>query len=336
MSMQRQGGRPRRLSVVVPAIDVESLEETLISVLEHRPDDCEVIVALAVAYDDPWNIREEVAFVEAARGSGLVGCVTAGIAAATGDVIHVLAGGWKATDQWTTAAMRHFTRPGVAAVVPLAVSEIDRDQPVSAGIRRTAGGRSVAVVPRRKSGGLVTGALPAAPMLEAGFWRADVVREFGFSPTCGDPLAAADMAATLTAIGAEVVLEPESRVVSGPVRRRRHPFIAGLHAERLFWRSLACERLIPALVAHAGEVMRHAALTAPLGTFAMLAGRLAALMQIGSCVGRTRQLQALMRQAATERPETDGQARTYRIDTGHETPAQPHVDRPQTTLKRSA
>lgn len=336
MAMHRQGGAAPRLSVVVPATDVPALEETLVSVLEHRPDDCEVIVALGMPYDDPWNIREEVSFVEAMPGSGLVGCVTAGIAAATGDVIHVLAGGWKATENWTAVAVRHFAKPGVAAVVPLAVAEIDRDQPVSAGIRRTAGGRSVVVVPRRKAGGLVMGALPAAPMLEAGFWRADVVREFGFSPACGDSLAAADMAATLTALGAEVVLEPEARVVSGPVRRRRHPFVAGLHAERLFWRSLACERLVPALVAHTGEVMRHAALTAPFGTFAMLAGRLAAMLQIGSCVGRTSQLTALMRRTAATGHGGDGQARTYRIDGGHEAPAAPHADQPRTRLRRSA
>ena len=336
MSMQTQGGRAPRLSVVVPATDAPALEETLVSVLEHRPDGCEVIAALGMPYDDPWNIREEVGFVEAIPGSGLVGCVTAGIAAATGDVIHVLAGGWKATENWTTAAVRHFAKPGVAAVVPLAVAEIDLDQPVSAGIRRSAGGRSVVVVPRRKAGGLVTGALPAAPMLEAGFWRADVLREFGFSAACGDRLAAADMAATLTALGAEVVLEPEARVISGPVRRRRHPFVAGLHAERLFWRSLACERLVPALAAHAGEVMRHAALTAPFGTFAMLAGRLAALVQIGSCVGRTRQLTALMRQAAATGHGSDGQARTYRIDGGHKAAKPPHVEQPQGRLRRSA
>lgn len=335
MAMQGQAGRSRRLSVVVPATDVPALEETLVSVLEHRPDDCEVIVALGCAYDDPWNIREEVAFVKAPPGAGLVGCVSTGVAAATGDVIHVLAAGWKATEHWTAAAMQHFSRPAVQAVVPLAVSEIDRDQPVSAGIRRTAGGRSVTVVPRRKAGGLVTGTLPAGPLLEAGFWRAAAIRDPGFSSACGDPLAAADMAATLAALGAEVVLEPEARVVSGPVCRRRNPFIAGLHAERLFWRSLACERLLPALVAHAGEVMRHAALTAPLGTFAMLAGRIAALMQIGSCVGRTRHLRALIRQAASG-TEPDTGARTYRIDAGHESPAAPHVDRPRVELKRSA
>jgi len=335
MSIQRQTDGSRRLSVVVPATDVTGLEETLVSVLEHRPENSEIVVALGTPYDDPWNIREEVTFVDAAKGSGLVGCVTAGIAAASGDVIHILAAGWQATDGWADAALRHFARPKVAAVVPLAVSEADHEQPVSAGIRRTTGGRSVTVVPRRKAGGIVTGALPSAPLLEAGFWRADVIREIGLSTACGDALAAADLAAGLTAAKVDVVLDPDSRVVSGPPQQRRSPFVAGLHAERLFWRSLSCERTVPALLAHGGEVLRHAALTAPVGTFAMLAGRLTALVQFGSCFGRTRQLRALMREAAIREAEGDSSARTFRIDESHEM-SRPHIDQPARELKRSA
>jgi hypothetical protein len=335
MSMQRHAGGSRGLSVVVPVIDATGLEETLVSILEHRPDNCEVVVALATPYDDPWNIREEVTFIDAAKGSGLVGCVTAGMAEANGDVIHVLAAGWKATAGWTNAAIRHFANPNVAAVVPLTVAEADREQPVSAGIRRTAGGRSVTVVPRCKAGGIVTGALPSAPLLEAGFWRADVIREIGLSTACGDALAAADLAAALTAAKADVVLDPDSRVVGGPARKRRSSFAAGLQAERLFWRSLACERFLPAMLAHGGEVLRHAAATAPIGTFAMLAGRLTALVQFGSCFGRTRQLRALMREASIRETEGESSARTYRIDDRHEG-SRPHVGQPARELKRSA
>jgi hypothetical protein len=335
MAIQRQTGGSRRLSVVVPATELTGLEETLVSVLEHRPENSEIVVALGTSYDDPWNIREEVTFVDAAKGSGLVGCVTAGIAAASGDVIHVLAAGWKATDGWANAALRHFAQRHVAAVVPLAVSEADHEQPMSAGIRRTAGGRSVTVVPRRKAGGIVTGALPSAPLLEAGFWRSDVIREIGLSTACGDALAAADMAAGLTASKADVVLEPESRVIGGPTRKRGSSFAAGLHAERLFWRSLSCERAVPALLAHGGEVLRHAAMTAPLGTFAMLAGRLTALVQFGSCFGRTMQLRALTREAILREAEGDASARTYRIDESHEM-SRPHIDQPARELKRSA
>lgn len=335
MSLQRRAGGSRRLSVVIPAVDATALEDTLVSVLEHRPGHCEVVVALGTPYDDPWNIREEVTFVDAPRGSGLVDCVTAGLAAAQGDVITLLAAGWQATDGWSESALRHFSRPDVAAVVPLAVAAGDREQPVAAGIRRTPGGRSVTVVPRRRAGGIATGGLPSAPLLEAGFWRADVLRRIGLSSACGDALAAADLAAGLAAAGVEVVLEPEARVVAGPTPRQPSPFAAGLHAERLFWRSLACEPTAPALLAHAGEVLRHVVATAPLGTLAMLAGRLTALLQFGSCFDRTRQLRSLMRQMAIREAEGEPAARTVRIDSGHDV-ARPHAVGPSREFRRSA
>jgi hypothetical protein len=335
MTMPWRSIRAPRLTVVVAAADVSALEETLVSVLENRPDECDVIVSLAAAYDDPWNIGEEVTFIDAPRGAGLVGCITAGVAAANGDVIHVLAAGWRATAGWTDAAMQHFSKPGVAAVVPLAVAEGDHSQPVSAGVRRTAGGRSMTVVPRRVPGGFSTGQLPHAPALEAGFWRADLLRDVGFSAACGDALASADMAAAVAALDGEVVLEPEARVIAGPIQRRDGGFLAGLRAERLFWRSLSCERLVPAVIAHAGEVMRHAAMTAPFGTLGTLAGRLAGLLEIGSSFTRNRQLAALRRQASSVNA-ADPLERTYRIDSPHDAITRPHADEPARDLRRSA
>jgi hypothetical protein len=133
-----------------------------------------------------------------------------------------------------------------------------------------------------------------------------------------------------------VVVETDSRVVSGSTQQRGGRLASGLHAERLFWRSLPCERLLPALLAHAGEVMRHAAATAPLGTLGMLAGRFAALVQFGSCVPRARQLAHLMSRQ-TNRPVTgDPAARTLRIDGPHEAPTRSHVDSSAPVLKRSA
>ena len=86
-----------RLSIVIPAVTgAEALEETLLSVLENRPESCEVIVALACEYDDPWNLRDEVTFVRAPEAASTIGCVNLGISSAAGEVIHVLSAGWKA------------------------------------------------------------------------------------------------------------------------------------------------------------------------------------------------------------------------------------------------
>ena len=335
-SVDRAGGRmmsddfevrqPPRLSIVIPApSDTAALEDTLVSVLENRPDDCEIVVALGCEYADPWNIREEVRFVQAPVGSGIVSCTNLGIAASAGDVVHILAAGWRATEGWTEPAMEWLERDDVAAVVPLGVAADDRDRVVSAGVRCAAGGRRIGVAADAQwkrtpaADCPPRGAIaPMGPVLETGFWKATVV-EFagrGFSTVCGDAAADADMAVTLARSGQEVVFEPTSRVVAAADRKTPvRSFAAGLQAERLFWRSLAGQPLLTALLLHAVEIVRHAAVRAPLGTLPMLAGRLVAFLQFGSYVSRYRQLRDLM--AGATQPRTDIDRPTIRIDAAH-------------------
>ncbi len=327
--MPASNERPPRLSIVIPAADVTAFEDTLVSVLENRPADCEIVAALGMPYDDPWSIGEEVRIVHAPTGTGLVGCVNLGAASSRGEVVHILAGGWRATEGWTNAALARFDDPAVAAVVPVGLASQDRGRVVAAGIRRTAGGRSLVNVPPRAGDRIEhfraeMVAAPGAPALEAGFWRSDVLAAGGFSTACGDDLAAADMAATLACAGERVVLELGSRVVWGSATKRPTPLVAGMNAERLFWRSLPAHAAVPALAAHAAEVVRHAVATAPLGTLPMLVGRLLALVQFGSCLPRAKELKRLLARAARPEIAAGGQVPdTLRIDAGHALPSRP-------------
>ena len=353
--MASRSGHAPRLSIVIPAFDAASLEDTLVSVLENRPADCEIVVVLAVPYADPWSIGDEVRFVQAPAGASVVDCVNVGMASSGGEIVHVLRAGWRATDGWAEAARERFVDPDVTAVVPLTVAAGDRGRVVAAGVRRTSGGRNVVNAPVRRDQRIdsfkpTSVAQPAAPALEAGFWRAEAVPASGFSKACGDRLAAADMAAAVACLGDLVVVEPTCQVVEGPATKRGSWFNEGLHAERLFWRSLAAEQPIAALVAHVGEVVRHAMAAAPLGTLPMLAGRLACLMQCGSCLGRARELNALQAEAGARRRAAadDAGGQIVRIDAGHATgrpkrqPAAvagsvvPAGDGRDSTLRRSA
>lgn len=329
MVMSSRAAPAPGLSIVVPtATDVAALEETLVSVLENRPADAEIVVPLGCDYADPWNIRDEVRFVQAPPGASLTACTNIGIAAAAGRVVHVLAAGWRATDGWTDGPLAHFARGGVAAVVPLVVAGDDRV--VAAGIRTTRGGRRVAI------GGSVCdaarGPRPQAPVLEAGFWSADLLAATaGFPTACGDWLADADMVAALVCHGGEVVLAPESRIIGGPGRSPPAAFMAGLQAERLFWRSLAAGAVLPAVAAHALETLRHALASAPFGTVPMLVGRLVGMLQFGGHAARARQLAAIA-QAADEATAE----RTLRIDAAHARLAKPRRQAAPAPLKRSA
>ena len=333
----RAAGAPE-LSVVVPAPgDVAALEETLVSVLENRPPEAEVVVALGCEYADPWNIRDEVRFVQAPPGASLTACVNLGVAAAAGRVVHVLAAGWRATAGWTDEPLAHFSRGDVAAVVPLVVADGDGDRVIAAGVRATRGGRKIVTAPAAGRSAVVDPARmprPAAPLLEAGFWSADLLAACGgFSAACGDWLADADMAAVLACDGGEVVLEPASRVIGGSRRPRPSAFTAGLQAERLFWRSLAAQRLLPALVAHGAEVLRDAVAAAPLGTLPLIIGRLVGLLEFGGHTKRGRELASLQDRREPERADDTP---TLRIDEAHRRLARPRRRSSAAPLKRSA
>ncbi len=346
--------RSPRLSIVIPTpADTGAMEETLVSVLEHRPDDCEIVVALGCDYADPWNIREEVRFVQAPAGSSLVACVNLGVAASEGEVVHVLAAGWRATEGWTDLPLERFEDDDVGAVVPLGVAADDRDRVVSAGVRCAVGGRRIDVAAdtrwkrARAAECPPAGApVPQGPVLQTGFWRSGVLALAGrgFTTACGDGAADADMAITLSRSGRSVVVEPHSVVIApaaakGKVRTRS--FAAGVHAERLFWRSVAGSSFLPALVMHLVEIVRHAVARAPLGTVPMLVGRVVAILQFGGYVPRYLQLRSVIRQAAAEqrRERADGhEQQTIRIDgpqVGLGRPRQ-RLERESVPLRKSA
>lgn len=329
-----------RLSIVVPTpADPQALEETLVSVLENRPDQAEIVVVLGCDYCDPWNIGEEVRFIKAPVGSSLVACTNLGIAASHGEVIHVLAAGWRATPGWTDAAVSHFER-GAAAVVPLELAAHSSDRIVAAGVTWSSGGRRTCLRPRGDAGRLVgfnpqAIPTPAGPTLEAGFWSAAVLAQIpgGFSLACGDDCADADMAVSLRALGGDVVLEPRSHILAGQARDRiQRPFSAGLHGERLFWRSLAVEPLFMALLLHTLEIIRHALARAPFGTLPVLAGRLVGILQFGAYVPRYLQLRGLLRSRTTADSED---AHVIRYDEAQERVSRPKR-RPSPPLRRTA
>jgi len=329
------------LSIVIPtSTDTAALEETLVSVLENRPDDCEIIVALGCPYGDPWNIRDEVRFVQAPAGSTLVGCVNLGVASSVGDVVHILAAGWRATEGWTAGPLEHFQSSQTGAVVPLVVADDDHNRVVATGIRYGRGGRRIAIQsPPSVAALATTSATPQGPTLEAGFWRANLLSQAGpgFSKVCGDGIADIDMAVAVAFGCKKVVLDSTSRVVARTPKPepREAPFQAGLHAERLFWRSLAGSSLLVSLVLHAVEIVRHAFAVGLLGALPMLTGRLTALLQFGSYLPRYRQLRALRQQLATT-AEDAHHGSTIRMDGPHATARRPRQQQPTVGLRRSA
>ncbi|MEE2936756.1 MAG: glycosyltransferase family A protein [Planctomycetota bacterium] len=157
-----------QLSILVPlTADTVAFERTLISVLEHRPQHSEVLVAHDGSYHDPYALGDEVRFVTSEH-AGLSGLVVAGADAARGRLVHVLAEGLEATSGWTVDAsecFEHFDCGSVAPVIRNAST-----QKILAGGWSDFGGRAGQPRTDLEQRGR-TGCY-----LQASYWRRDLLR----------------------------------------------------------------------------------------------------------------------------------------------------------------
>ena len=212
-----------RLSIVIPVLgDQKPLDDTLVSILENRPANCELLVVHNAPYDDPYGLAGEVQFVQAPDGAGFVECLNLGLSASRAPVVHLLACGVEVRAGWAEAALRHFRNPEVAAVAPVLLHHDDHQTVVSAGL----GYRAEGVVWR-----VGRGRTPdevgedednvCGPDALAGFYRRSAVEAVGgFSPSPADTLATIEVALSLRQAGFRCVVEPDcqAKVNSAAVR----------------------------------------------------------------------------------------------------------------------
>jgi GT2 family glycosyltransferase len=229
-----------RATILIPVLgDPRQMEDTLVSVLENRPADCQIVVVLNQPYHDPYDLSGEVDFVEAPPGAGWSACVSAGIRAGAGRVVHVLHCAVEVEPGWLDAALGAMAEPDVAAVAPLVLSRYDERAVVAAGVAYGRSGR----LRRLAAGGtpeqaVAPGAAAAFPDALSGFYRREAVEAVGgFCEALGEEAAAADLALRLRRAGYRTVVEPRSRVHARPAASfAAGAFRRGRDRERLFWR----------------------------------------------------------------------------------------------------
>jgi GT2 family glycosyltransferase len=114
-----------RASVIIPVLgDPRQMEDTLVSVLENRPADCQVIVVFNQPYDDPYELAGEVDFIEAPTGAGWAECVNRAVAHSSGEVVFVVHCAVEVEPGWLEAATEALARPGVAAAARTTVDRL--------------------------------------------------------------------------------------------------------------------------------------------------------------------------------------------------------------------
>lgn len=129
-----------RLSIIVPYDrDEAAFETTLVSVLENRPEFCEVLVAHDGTYCDPFELDDEVRFVVSAEGDRN-SLIHAAVRESMGRVVHILGGGARATEGWTEQPLELFEQTDVASVAPVLRDLSDGGTVVAAGWRDTGQG----------------------------------------------------------------------------------------------------------------------------------------------------------------------------------------------------
>lgn len=268
-----------RLSIVISAVgDRCDLEDTLVSVLSHRPTDCEVLVACPGAYDDPYDLGDEVRFIEIDERASRIELTNGGIDASRGEVIHLLDAGLEVVEGWTELPIRWIQRDrSVAAVSPLVVARDDPRRTVAAGVRyhcrgrRHVTGADGCVADIAYYRGQIDG-----PTISAGFYRrAALTATGGFDPRMGSQLADVDWVMRLYESGGRCIFEPNCPLIGSAdmFRDGGGGFRQGRCAELLFWRHLAHEGPWRSLLLHPLEVVadglrqvpRPAAITGLIG-----------------------------------------------------------------------
>jgi hypothetical protein len=226
-----------RLSIVIPwKGPAEPFEATLAAVLQNRPAGCEILVALAAPYDDPYELGDEVTFLPPLAGS-LVELINSGIAAASAPVVQVVPSGLNVTEGWTSAVLLHFDDPDVAAVAPVLVREQDTHCVDAAGLCLTpGGGRKLVAHNQSYNVSALVNANPQAAPLCGGFFRKSVVEALGgFDERLNEQTADLDFALMAQQLELRVVCEPTAVVKVSQSTRDDGSFGTGCGLERV-WR----------------------------------------------------------------------------------------------------
>lgn len=236
----------RRLSIVIPWMGpAGQLEDTLATVLQNRPSGCEILVALAEPYNDPYGVADEVTFVPPpARGdANFVALVNHAVTQAEAPVVHVLACGVRVTEDWTSAALLHFDDASIAAVAPALVSAQNPQRLLAAGVDFTpAGARQLAQQGRAHNVAELVKTRPLAAPLCGGFFRKSVLEAFdGFDSSLSPHAAEIDFALCAAALDLRTECEPTSilECATAPTDAR---LATGRSLERIYWRHATAEQ----------------------------------------------------------------------------------------------
>ncbi len=226
------------LSILIAAHDDSQLEASLVSVLQHRPAHCEVVVVRNEGYQDPYDLSDEVRFVLVPAASDLATRLNLGLRHCQGAIVNLLTQGTEVVDGWSEPALRHFVNAQIGAVAPVLLAPGGK-KVLTAGIGYQQGGARL-TLGQGADVGTISPATPHAigPALEAAFYRASALEQLSgpFDPLLGDKLIDVDLALRLAQHGYRSGVELHSVSIASGQLATRQPLCDAWLAERLYWR----------------------------------------------------------------------------------------------------
>lgn len=112
----------KRLTIIIPYHhDPATLEETILSLLENRPEESEILVVLNRPYENPYELQEdEVRFVQNPKNDDSdLSSIQTGVAASDSEFVQVLPSGAKVSEGWASPAMEQLAdRSSLGAILP--------------------------------------------------------------------------------------------------------------------------------------------------------------------------------------------------------------------------
>jgi hypothetical protein len=202
-----------RLSIIVPHLhDDSGLELTLLSILENRESDFEVLLAHDGRYQDPYGLdQDELILIESEQGASFSQQINLAVASACSPIVQVLLPGSVVGTHWCEEALHLLRDKTVSAVC----------QPIGdASTNDLYLGLSGESLPHRR----VTDSadIVAAPLLCGGVFRKRILKSIGgWIEPCTREIAEVEFALLATAMefeieaAEEVTMQAPKRVAAG-------------------------------------------------------------------------------------------------------------------------
>lgn len=224
-----------QISIVIPySGDEQQLESTLVSVLENRPDSCEIIVAHSGDYSDPYDLSDEVRFltVDRTRRGEILQQV---LSETDCQIVHILSPGIQVKAGWTDTVASTFDDPFVGSAAPIIM---ENDGLIyCAGVENSFLYRNRLLARGQELNQTADLPEPLGPSHHAAFYRTSALRELDCLSELGDSIFGMEVALAMEAIGYESVLLPES-IVQVPADMRLDSDLADqlVESQTAVWR----------------------------------------------------------------------------------------------------